>query len=184
MAEDISCVEDTLSSNIECILTYKGDGDFMVVNYSLLVLNMGHCFLKLSSERIECHPKRWKFALLSLLFSVVFQISLCLMVRCSGISIVWCAIVGWILFHSTPTNSESGARVHRLKMMEWIILIVNVSVIIYYAVVLPVITTVAHLLAIVMGVVLAKWEAWMLPETAAHEQERRASGTPLITEQD
>lgn len=51
----------------------------------------------------------------SLAFAVTFQIGLCLIVHCAGISIVWCAAAGWMImsmcgFDKIKRRQQAAAR--------------------------------------------------------------------------
>ena len=87
-------------------------------------------------------------ALASLLFVVVFQVTLCLVLGCTGISIVWCACMPWLFLERNDSRSNNNNNT------TTVILMLDVSVILYYAVVAPLITTVAHMCAIILGLVL------------------------------
>ena len=116
---------------------------------------------------------------------IAFQIVLCLIVECVGISIIWCAIFGWILVevacghgiggaasndtepdrqaetsNTSPTCVGYGNLSSRCSCIAVVasvastILCVDLAAIVYYAVTAPAITTVAHICAILMGVIL------------------------------
>lgn len=113
---------------------------------------------------------------------IAFQIVLCLIVECVGISIIWCAIFGWILVevacgrgiggaasndtepdrqaetsNTSPTCVGYGnlsSRCSCIAVVASTILCVDLAAIVYYAVTAPAITTVAHICAILMGVIL------------------------------
>ncbi|KAL7555393.1 hypothetical protein ACA910_017694 [Epithemia clementina (nom. ined.)] len=94
--------------NILCILTYGGSTVHIAINYTLLCLDVGAMgtwwFLTKNSQRHrsdegQVQPSTTSVAaaapLASFVFVIAFQIGLCLVVGCSGISIVWCACLGW-----------------------------------------------------------------------------------------
>jgi hypothetical protein len=87
---------------------------------------------------------------------IAFQIILCLFVGCVGISIIWCAMLGWMVLEFTTAQSTSAASSDpepgRIAAASTMFL--DLVAIIYYAVNAPTITTVAHLLAILMGMIL------------------------------
>ena len=111
---------------------------------------------------------------------IAFQIVLCLIVECVGISIIWCAILGWILAEVTcgiggaassdtepvrqaetsntasPTCIGFGNLSSRCSCIAVAsaILCVDLAAILYYAFTAPAITTVAHICAVLMGVIL------------------------------
>ena len=73
------------------------------------------------------------FALIhfSQLLVVLFQIGLCLILKCTGVSIIWCFMAGWIL----------------IKDFSFILLI-DLCAILYYTFTAYFITTVAHVSAL------------------------------------
>jgi len=90
---------------------------------------------------------------------VIFQIGLCLMVHCVGISIIWCAMGGWIIserkrLKATEASNLSSWRNANL-IIERFIVVLDVGVILYYAFTSKFITTVAHVCAMVLGATLS-----------------------------
>ena len=71
---------------------------------------------------------------------IAFQIVLCLALGCVGVSIVWCAEMGWVL---KMRGSEAGWKMQ--------VLCVDVGALLFYAFASEPITTVAHVAAIAMG---------------------------------
>lgn len=105
--------------------------------------------------------------LASLGFVIVFQVGLCLMVHCSGISIVWCAIAGWMLvgtgqlvlcWDRQQQQQQQQRRRHPFGTSHLALvalsLLCDAAGVLYYAATAPAITTVAHLCAIAMGMIL------------------------------
>lgn len=109
-------------------------------------------------------------------FFFVFQIVLCLVVGCSGVSIVWAALLGFwcsagvlvlrcgaARLSASPlgktTRGDGGKGKLLIGATVWgpclLAAVGDAFAIIYYAVTEPVITTAAHLCAIAMGVVIA-----------------------------
>jgi hypothetical protein len=110
----------------------------------------------------------------ALVFVAAYQINLCLLVGCSGISIIWSACAGWIFSEGrrracilgdsessvTEASSSSSAsspwnRHIPLLVCEQVILAADGLAIIYYGCVTEAITTIAHLCAILMGYLLS-----------------------------
>jgi hypothetical protein len=154
------------------------------LNYSIFLINLIYCGAALQQQQQQQQQQRIRLALICLLGVVAFQWILCLILECSGISIIWCAMCGWTMHqHKTEeeqrrtnsTNNENSERIpnpaefsveERFKSaMEWIrrrvqlVILLDVSVIVYYAVVSEVITTVAHLCALILGVSIHIWFA-------------------------
>uniref|UniRef100_A0A6V2M9M9 Uncharacterized protein n=1 Tax=Ditylum brightwellii TaxID=49249 RepID=A0A6V2M9M9_9STRA len=129
---------------------------------------------------LRCAAEKILYAILGFTFVVLFQIVLCLIVGCVGVSIIWCAICGWILreekFLSSeqitttttrpaPNNDTSCGAVtssppivateqSKLNLLS-IVLSMDLSAIIYYSIVEEPITTLAHILAIIMGICIS-----------------------------
>lgn len=124
--------------------------------------------------------KRRIYAILSLVFVFAYQIGLCLLVQCAGISIIWCAMAAWIWmdyyhmfvhYHVSsslpPISSSQESSLStpllvnnqdfiankvflKIKYHQMIILFMDLMTVIYYAIVMEPITTLAHILAFVI----------------------------------
>ena len=190
--------EGTHSSRIYCILSYNGSTRDVIINYLMLVINLAACVrsavagsyqehhhIKLQTNKQTDHPLNLQYHrrhrnLAAFCFVWIFQIGLCLLlaelsdegIGCAGISIVWCAMAGWLWRESRPSSittqaqatKEQSARATKnviteesslwpRRFLEW----ANTSVIVYYTVTEEVITTVAHLCALVLGALLEGW---------------------------
>ena len=118
------------------------------------------------------------------MFSVVtFQILLCLAVKCSGVSIVWCSTMAWLIMlmrcnnttippvaMNQSTETSDLARNHNLRNHSQLSSISNMSfakfvigtdsiALLFYSITMEAITTVAHVCAIILGIVL--WRVTM-----------------------
>lgn len=143
------CELGELWPQVICILTYGGDVWHSSINYSLTAITLGCCSLpylrrihsyeNLVNNRTVPRPRT---ALFSLAWTTSFQIGLCLVLHCSGISIVWCAGAGWLWLLPAPEPSRR------------IILLADTLGALYYAFTAPAITTVAHGCAFAMGLLL------------------------------
>jgi hypothetical protein len=207
---------DTLNGQLNCIFFYEGNTKDSILNYTVLLLNVLVASTPLAtqctgvSRRHETRTstsmtnttvapasetnntyllKRRIFAILALTFVLTFQVVLCLIVKCSGISIIWCAIAGWIFMdcyrqrgqpsHSPiPVQNEEESdscftdKGHQLSM-GLSMLTVDGIVIVYYAIVAEPITTLAHILAIVvLGIPLH----YITEKYSAVASERRSIG--------
>lgn len=117
---------------------------------------------------------------------ILFQISLCLVVHCYGISIVWCAMAGWLISErkflndqweglqhrngtttsttssrqddndNTDPQDETQHHETRITQMTLLVILLDIGTIIYYVVVSALITTVAHIGAMVLGAILSE----------------------------
>ncbi|WP_321296251.1 hypothetical protein [Marinifilum fragile] len=125
-------------------LTYGGDVKLSVLNYFLLAVAVMPFFL----SAMKSISKRW-----AIVFSIAFLIQslFWFVLKAQGISIVWNALAGVlvvVLFR------------HRLSMLmktKWMIL-ASITVVIladvYFGLMFPPITTIAHVAAFLLGVVL------------------------------
>jgi hypothetical protein len=127
--------------------------------------------LTTASSKQQSHTL-YAAAIASFAFVWMFQIVLCLVlavlsedgIGCAGISIVWCAMAGWIWYNKKHSNmNKKKGRQHQ----DWFLLasgswlermatVLNLSVIFYYFLVEELITTIAHICALVLGALLSK----------------------------
>jgi hypothetical protein len=175
--DDKDCADGSVWERIGCIISYdKGPVD-ITINYILLVFNLWYQlrlldqYLTLVQASESKRKKFYRYALESLISIVVFQIGLCLLVNCIGISIIWCAMAGFgmserrrvlALFQPSASSSSSSDNPPipvpdpTLAPPFTTITIMNVAAIIYYIVVQDALTTVAHILALILGAVMSK----------------------------
>jgi hypothetical protein len=186
---ECSSSNDVLS-RIGCILTYGGERNDILINYALFILNTVWCyFTLLATTTCADRPPTVRgsyyctHSTMSLVFIVAFQVVLCLIFGCSGISIVWCAQAGWILhqrYHAHFQDYQTREVVIP-PITEIIVLVVGVLAILYYAVTVEAITTVAHVCALVLGSLLSLLVTMRAPRNDA-EIISRASSTAHLTE--
>jgi hypothetical protein len=151
-----------VTPQVSCILTYGGSASDIAINYSILLLNLTACATVLQED--DTISKQT--AVVSLAFVVEFQIILCLIVGCSGISIIWCACAGWMIrkllytqrtanlsSDSATTQAEPGSPMNCF-LCQKITLCADAVAIFYYMLVTEPITTVAHVCAIALGMLL------------------------------
>ena len=165
------CSSEALTTRTACIVSYNGNAFHSILNYSLLVISLAGCaWVQRQQQRqpqlVHDHandnvvsavrserrkPPTTRAALASLSFTVAFQVGLCWALHCSGISIVWCAAVGWMLCGmgtALPLYACSG------NWCFWVPLTLDGVGIIFYAVTSEFITTIAHACAVIMGATL------------------------------
>jgi hypothetical protein len=170
--DDIECTCGNIGSRLVCILGYNGSIKHVLINYSLILVNLVYCILEMKrvGTDVELRASRGKRhqeirALSALAFVVLFQIILCLARRCSGVSIIWCAICGWIMSRHRRKigDSEIVQEQQNVNLQEYsfamefgekIVVLVDILAILFYAVAFPFITTVAHVCALVLGAIL------------------------------
>ena len=168
----MSCDKETLKDNIACIFSYDGSALDVEINYTLLSLNLFiaslpfHKLQRNQSIGAQSNSRMYKIvgAIASLLFVVLFQVILCLNVHCSGISIIWCSICGWVGMDFWHATDNTIARQQQL------LLLTDGLAIGYYFLVAAPITTLAHILAIiVLGIPLFKINTHFFDKQSAHE---------------
>ena len=121
--------------------TYSGTTFHMLINYGLIVLTLLPLILLSKTEKI----KPWHFAFI---FSFLFQIFLWFFPGAEGVSVVWCAMAGFGLMHLLKNRlAITMAKYQLVGISLFPALIGNV----YYAVTFPLITTIAHVCAVLMG---------------------------------
>ncbi|KAG7357336.1 hypothetical protein IV203_002024 [Nitzschia inconspicua] len=154
-----------------CILGYNGIVRDIIINYTLILINLSYCIWEMkrngdSHARNSSEKRQQELrAMGALTFVVFFQFILCLAVGCTGVSIIWCAICGWIMSrHKRLVDSRSDELqeyrslqpdlLESLEKTEKTVVMLDVVAIGYYAVMLPFITTVAHICALILGAIL------------------------------
>lgn len=149
----------SLMSHVQDVLTYHGSETDVILNYTAIVVTLTPILLILYElpERFRL----WRFIWIPLLiFLFVFQVVLCLIVGCYGVSIVWSALCGFSVY-IIYWNFNSADVINRKTRLLLIRLSLSSSALfstalwMYYAVTSEIITTVAHLCAILLGVTLA-----------------------------
>lgn len=143
-----------------CILSYSGNVQDMKINYTVLLLNVTHAASVLQfTPNLQRRRQRSILAAKALALLAAFQICLCLILGCAGVSIIWCALAGWIVTERRQlllvTVDLHSLRHASLLVMERVVLMLDVCTIIYYLVKAEAITTLAHICAIALGTLLA-----------------------------
>lgn len=187
-SDEFSCGVSTLLAKTACILGYAGSTKDVILNYTMVIINLIYCAVAIIKSREQADKGRRKFGLGALIFVFVFQITLCLGLGCVGISIIWCAMGGWIMSErrrvvdinmDIPTSSLSTSNI-RLINMGKVVILFDCGVIFYYAIVFEPITTVAHVCALVLGAVLSQMSIWFSPlESNMYE---KTSSERLVSE--
>lgn len=155
------CTDGNLFHRTGCILSYSGSSVDIAINYIVLVINLVWCVIALSlhTKDIERSTALRNFAISALAFVFLFQIGLCLLVHCAGISIMWCAMGGWVISERKRLKETSDQELSRWRAtsinMETLVVLLDVGVIMYYAIEAEVITTVAHICAVILGATLS-----------------------------
>ncbi|WP_321515510.1 hypothetical protein [Marinifilum fragile] len=125
-------------------LTYGGDVKLSVTNYALLAVAMMPFFL----PAMKSISKRW-----AMVFTIAFLIQslFWFIINAQGISIVWNALAGMLVLVVIR---------HRLSMLmktKWMIL-ASITVVmladVYFGLIFPLITSIAHVAAFLLGMIL------------------------------
>ena len=136
----MSCQNAAFGEHLVCILSYNGSLIDAVLNYTILLANSIVAATPIWNSRVG-----FRSASLSLLFVTFFQILLCLViVPCSGISIIWCSILGWMLAGWRKRSIHETITV-TIALFQTIAIVLDFSLILYYAATSEPITTVAHM---------------------------------------
>ncbi|CAJ1403201.1 unnamed protein product [Effrenium voratum] len=110
----MSCDDmDCDSRSLPCILTYNGCLPAVVLNYSLILVQLPAYLLT--------SPKRRARVLWALAFFWAFQVLLCFAVTCSGVSIVWCAMLGYSIGTTWVFGdvSSPACRIRKFVSHSW-----------------------------------------------------------------
>lgn len=178
MIDELECRSGGITARLVCILGYNGNTVDIAINYALILINVGHCILELrinksdgnATTRSARHEQlELRAAAAALAFVTLFQVVLCLAVSCSGVSIIWCAMCGWIMSRRRKLRIDNDGNCHDCDdnddertsrgnylygSSEKAVLLLDILAIVYYAVTLPFITTIAHVCALVLGAIL------------------------------
>ena len=126
-----ACTGDLL-----CVLTYgnrAGDPKLdIVINYTLLFAT--------AALFIFGGPPKRRAAMLS--FFAAFQLGLCYVIGCAGVSIIWCACAG-----GGALDHHSGRRLVAFRVVA----VAVVAALLWYALTAEAITDIAHVCALTMG---------------------------------
>lgn len=143
----ISCPADT--SSLRRILTYNCSCDATpdcALNYALCVATA--LVLLLTAPRLAS-------AAFLLAFYTAFQLVLCLFVAsCWGVSVIWNALLGSVAVFALRTRDAHERAVH-LELTAFVTAL-GLAVDVYYVVAGSTLTTIAHIAALVLGVLTAQ----------------------------
>ena len=151
---DLPIMNETLVG----ILTYDGCSTDIALNYVALTINtlaLIRLSYHLQSSYTYCRSVRHVWILLAL-FLLVFQVVLCLLVGCSGISIIWSAQIGFCWSFRSAYHSPSSSETIRLHLLVGISSVLDCGLWIYYSVIADQLTTLAHGCAVLLGMLLAR----------------------------
>ncbi|KAL1512305.1 hypothetical protein AB1Y20_005567 [Prymnesium parvum] len=170
-AEAEECPPGLSWPTIACILSYGGDARDVAINYSLLCVSSAAALVLLlrtapSSPRSLAAALRWQAAAFAAV--TAFQLGLCMVLGCAGISIIWNATNGFmwqqLASKAVATQLSKGFVAQERPKFSFLIsrdepasaavvvsLVLGLAADVYYAVTNPLITTIAHLCALALG---------------------------------
>lgn len=154
-------VSESLPDRTWCILTYSGSALDIMINYVCLLFSLLSCTIlaRLSVKRFASTTAWVAATVVSLVCVSIFQIVLCYFLGCAGISIIWCAMCGWLIserFHMKCRHTvDSLSSIWLEQCCAGVSLGIASSAFVYYAFAAESITTVAHVCAILLGIVIS-----------------------------
>jgi hypothetical protein len=176
--EELTCTLGT----VLCIFTYSGDPQPLAINYTVLVVLLIVAASELAAQRPGAaagegtRRAAWQVAIFMVLVGV--QVSFCVLVHRTGISIVWNAMAAFLLLQRRRARVEYRAHLppkkevgqpHRLVLcIEWIIELRPVDHVVHFGVAVAagadvyylrtadMTTNIAHACALVLGVALER----------------------------
>jgi hypothetical protein len=148
-----------VNPSLEQILTYDYCDKHFLINYSLILLLQATVLVhKIPAKIVAC----------STIYLWAFQIILCLIVGCVGVSVVWSAQLGILIHHRWHRFRGKSTLHEEVPLWSGILfyfsLVVGFTAWIYYAVTWEPITSLAHFCAVIMGFLLdALAQRWVPP---------------------
>ena len=139
------------------MLTYNGSRTDVAINYTLLFAT-GTLFI------FGGPPKRGAM----LLFFAAFQLVLCYVIGCTGVSIIWCACAG-----GGALDQHRDLRLVAFRVVS----VAVVAALLWYAMVAEAITDIAHVCALTMGFLMVQADE-AYSRRIEEEYEELPAGTP------
>lgn len=120
-------------------LTYDGDIPSMIINYGMIAVTLAPFLLDAVVKQ-----SKW---IICFVLSLIIQVLLWFVADAIGVSIVWCMMAGFLSLAYWNKGSDRPPLVIGA-------LLATLAAIMYYAITYPAITTIAHVLAIIVGVLI------------------------------
>eukprot|EP01038_Epipyxis_sp_PR26KG_P008644 gene8644-11684_t len=143
------------------ILSYDGSVLDCALNYvALIVTSVALTFAFISTSWHDERLQRLPFLMIPIeIFLFIFQIVLCVIESCVGISVVWSGLCGinmlWMYWFCNSPNSLNNCKMNDVSATFFILsLLFCVAIWIYYAIVDNLLTSIAHFCAILLGFAL------------------------------
>lgn len=126
-------------------LTYEGQLLHIIINYTLIILTIVPFLLDRDSST------NWKYRgwIVSFVIITSFQVAVWFLIDAVGVSLIWCTMAGYIVVYYWLDGLRQDKVTNRLARVA---LLSAFAVMVYYAVVFPIITTVAHVVAVLIGI--------------------------------
>lgn len=126
-------------------LTYNGSLLHIPINYGLIAITLvpflapgAHGSARLGSRWVGCF-----------LIALAVQVLLWFVVDAVGVSVIWATMAGYSLMLRTTRREAYTPDRRRLLTVALVCALIGI---VYYAVTLPFITTVAHVIAVLLGI--------------------------------
>ena len=142
-------------SSIHHYLLYGGSISDILINYTLIILYSAILYYPWSSNLLISKP----LTTLHILICTCLQVTVWFLADAYGVSLIWSGQLGLlflILLITCKTSKKTDAQIYILAMA----CSAGLAAIIYYAVVYPPITTLAHGVAGMVGFLMALLMLW------------------------
>ena len=128
-------------------LTYEGEMLDSVIGYALIALSLAP-YLLIPSQEPGRDSRGW---IVCLTIVAILQVTVWFTVPVVGVSLVWCAMGGYLLMDYSRGNMS---RSRKRQLLAILALVTALMGIVYCAVAFPIITTIAHISAVLVGISL------------------------------
>jgi hypothetical protein len=132
-------LEVTLINKIKKIITYDGDIKEIIINYSMLIIVILYLLFDKYNKKLDIYIVIGLF---------LFQVILCIFEACEGISIIWNALTSYIFMRHLRSNS------FKIKNNILLIIIPAFFVNLYYYIQYEKLSTIAHIMALILGIII------------------------------
>ena len=163
-----------MNKTVTGILTYYGCTDDVILNYTSLTCSTVALATLCYHLQAQYEGSIRYIWILLTLFLLLFQIGLCLVVSCSGISIIWSSQIGLCWFFIPAFFTEQAEKSNILPSLTLVGLssLLASSLWTYYYLTAELLTTVAHACAVLLGA-LCGWLVHRYVKQRASDKKRR-----------
>jgi hypothetical protein len=143
-----------MPASVTSILCYNGSHIDVLLNYSALIIDSTSTIILLHHLPSSSFGRLRYFSFPFIILLFLFQVELCLIVGCTGISIIWSALCGFNLYsYSCFSKLEIYDKFNQLFLQQVLVSssIFSLSLWMYYFVVADGMTSLAHLCAVLLG---------------------------------